>query len=252
MKGKARNWSITINNPTEEELAAWKTATVDHHWVKATSGQLERGESGTIHLQGLLKTVPVPFSRVKKLLPRAHIEAARNVAALEKYVGKPETRVAALGEQRSSILTLTPVVLHDQLTSTLYDRLHHKGIPLVWRQRLVVIGLTESTEWVNDFWNDLDDIEDEPDMEMLIHLNRRYIHAHATSIIDEAISELIRQGIYGAEYATANVAARSALTRYLPYIIIRNVRRQEAQRQEADRIARETQARAEAPFTEVD
>lgn len=251
MKGKARNWSITINNPTEEELAVWKTATVDHHWVKATSGQLEKGDSGTIHLQGLLKTVPVPFSRVKKLLPRAHIEAARNVAALEKYVVKPESRVASLAASSSSIRTLTPVVLHDQLTSTVYDRLHHKGIPLVWKRRMVVIGVTESTEWVNDFWDDLD-MDEEPDLVSLIHLNRLYIHAHASAIVDEAISELIRQGIYGAEYATANVAARSALTRYLPYIIIRNVRRQEAQREEADRIARETQARAEAPFTEVD
>lgn len=231
MKGKARNWSITINNPTEEELAVWRQATTEHHWVRATTGQVERGAEGTLHLQGLLKTEPVPWSRVKKLLPRAHIEAARNVVALEQYVNKPETRVLALGEQRSTIRSLTPQLLHDQLTSVVYDRLHHKGIPLVWKRHTVVMGPTETETWVNDYWDNV--LDEEPSFHEAIVRNTYYLREHASEIIDEAVSILILDGVYGAEYATANVAARSALQRYLCTIVIRNVRRQEAQR-EAD------------------
>lgn len=87
---RARYWSITINNPTEEEYkfplpAKWKL-----------NGQLERGEdTGTLHYQGMLNTAEtVRFSAVKKAFPRAHIEAAKNPAALAKYVQKEETRVS--------------------------------------------------------------------------------------------------------------------------------------------------------------
>jgi len=79
-------WSITINNPTDIEVEVntpgWKL-----------EGQYEEGAEGTRHFQGLLKTPQVRFSAVKKVFPRAHIEAARNVAALQNYVHKDETRV---------------------------------------------------------------------------------------------------------------------------------------------------------------
>lgn len=83
---RASCWSITINNPTEEDLrpdlpARWKL-----------EGQLEKGAEGTEHFQGMLTTPQVRFAAVKKVLPRAHIEVARNRAALAKYVKKEETR----------------------------------------------------------------------------------------------------------------------------------------------------------------
>ena len=79
-------WSITINNPTEEdvkcEMPGWKL-----------SGQYEEGDEGTRHFQGMLCTPQVRFSAVKRVFPRAHIEGARNKKALEKYTSKEETRI---------------------------------------------------------------------------------------------------------------------------------------------------------------
>jgi len=89
-------WSLTINNPTpddEEEISlarqkGWKV-----------EGQIEVGENGTPHYQLFLSTGQVRFSAVKKAFSRAHIEPARNPAALKQYVHKEETRVGQLKEQ---------------------------------------------------------------------------------------------------------------------------------------------------------
>lgn len=88
MSERATCWSITINNPTLDEYSiplpvGWKL-----------EGQLEKGEQGTEHYQGMLRTPQVRFSAVKKLFVRAHIEVAKNPVALKKYVHKEETRVA--------------------------------------------------------------------------------------------------------------------------------------------------------------
>jgi len=90
---RASNWSVTINNPTpqdDEEIAiarqkGWKVV-----------GQKEKGENGTEHYQLHVTTGQVRFSAVKKAFSRAHIELARNPAALSSYVTKEDTRVAAL------------------------------------------------------------------------------------------------------------------------------------------------------------
>jgi len=87
---RATSWSITINNPAEAEYQmvlppGWKL-----------TGQLERGQGGTLHYQGMLKTPQVRFSAVKKYFKRAHIEVARNATALAAYVKKEETRVASV------------------------------------------------------------------------------------------------------------------------------------------------------------
>jgi len=90
---RSSHWSLTINNPTPDdeediEYARQKGWKVD--------GQKERGKEGTEHFQLHLQTPQVRFSAVKKMFPRAHIEVARNPAALAKYVNKDEGRVAAL------------------------------------------------------------------------------------------------------------------------------------------------------------
>jgi len=86
MTERHSNWSITINNPTEAEttvnIPGWKL-----------EGQFEVGKEGTRHFQGYLRTPQCRFSAIKKALPRAHIEPAKNVAALKKYVHKEESRV---------------------------------------------------------------------------------------------------------------------------------------------------------------
>lgn len=93
-------WSITINNPVEGDYkcdlpAGWKL-----------TGQLEEGEKGTPHFQGMLKTNQVRFSAIKKVFPRAHIELAKNAKALEKYVHKVETRTQEVRDNVSTLPTL--------------------------------------------------------------------------------------------------------------------------------------------------
>lgn len=90
---RATTWSVTINNPTEQEEEQIAQAR-QRGWK--VDGQKEQGENGTPHYQLLVRTPQVRFSAVKKQFPRAHIEVARNVVALETYVHKEETRVGEL------------------------------------------------------------------------------------------------------------------------------------------------------------
>jgi len=232
VKGKARNWSITLNNPTEEELEVWRTAT-QHHWVKETRGQLEQGENGTRHVQGLMRTEPVAWTRVKRLLPRAHVEVARNVFALERYVQKRETRLETLGHQVApERKVITPQLLHSRLSSTLYERMFCKGHPQFWAYR-------ESVGWRRAYWDpvpdDWDQLEHWEQLRRVARHNHRYIEKHADEMITEAIDGLIEDGYYGAEYATSQHAARSALKRHFSAICIRHEkdRHEEAQRTQA-------------------
>lgn len=96
---RATCWSITINNPTDEDIevnlpGGWKV-----------QGQIEKGENGTEHYQAMLTTPQIRFSAVKKVYPRAHIEVARNRTALQKYVHKDDTRVREVADRQSEIPT---------------------------------------------------------------------------------------------------------------------------------------------------
>jgi len=101
---RGTNWSVTINNPTPADLDfGW----IAEHAGWSIEGQMEIGKEGTPHYQGLLRTPNKPsFSTVHKLLPRAHLETARNVKHLEAYVHKDETRVSEVGTVSSKIPTL--------------------------------------------------------------------------------------------------------------------------------------------------
>lgn len=256
--GTHRNWSITLNNPTAEELKVWETATT-HHWVKEVIGQIERGEAGTEHIQGMLKTVAVRFAQVKKLFPRAHIEVARNTAALQQYVQKDDTRVRTLDPQVSSIQAVTPRSLQDALTLVVMERIYHKGLPLLFQTVVRRLGATEWSEWESDF-ND-----SHLDMHGAEHScvfgvtgipvcnmrdNARYLQEHADGIIDDAVKRLIEQGVFGAEYATAQLACRAALKRYIVEICIRNANQREAEYEEE--VEREASRRTPPRHEEID
>lgn len=90
---RASWWSITINNPTDEDRKLLEKQNLPS-FVKSIHSQDEVGDEGTPHIQGAVNTTQVRFSEVKKWLPRAHIEPARNKDALLKYVKKTETAVA--------------------------------------------------------------------------------------------------------------------------------------------------------------
>lgn len=104
-------WSITINNPTQEDHDQTNN-TEGHKWFKSFEGQIEQGEEGTHHIQGMLKTASVKWSVVKKAFPRAHIEPAKSVAALTKYVHKEDTKVAELEARKCA----TVATLNESLT----------------------------------------------------------------------------------------------------------------------------------------
>jgi len=73
---KSRGWVFTINNPTETDKQQCE-AVIDDGAQYIIFGE-EVGEEGTCHFQGYLwYPNSVHFSRVKRLLPRAHIEKQR-------------------------------------------------------------------------------------------------------------------------------------------------------------------------------
>jgi len=96
-EGNARgtNWSLTLNNPTQEEKRYIENINGTHPgWV--IQGQKERGENdGTIHYQLWLKTNKITFNAIKRQFPRAHITKVSTKAHLESiagYVHKEDTR----------------------------------------------------------------------------------------------------------------------------------------------------------------
>jgi len=135
---RANSWSVTINNPVasdEENIAharqeGWKV-----------EGQKEVGENGTPHYQLLVKTPQIRFSQIKKAFPRAHIEIARNVKALEQYVTKEETRVGQL----ASASELYPSL--QKVWDMFYDYLVEKKMT-----KLELVKMNQ-TKWLSNFDN---------------------------------------------------------------------------------------------------
>jgi len=115
---RASCWSITINNPTEEEVKV----TLPSGWK--LSGQYEMGENGTKHFQGMLNTPQIRFSAIKKLFPRAHIEIARNKTALSQYVNKEETRIASFGGNESPSIFKYQDIVADKATYKEFEQLY--------------------------------------------------------------------------------------------------------------------------------
>ena len=102
-------WVFTLNNPTQAE----KDNVVQlggSDRIKYLVVGRERGESGTPHLQGfVIFTSTVTFSRVARLLPRAHIEHARGTSSQAgEYCKKDgdfdEYGEAPVGNTRNSVL----------------------------------------------------------------------------------------------------------------------------------------------------
>lgn len=194
MSEKSCCWSVTINNPTDEDKLQWASLS-GLHWVREVSGQLEQGEGGTLHIQGMVKTQSVRFSQVKKALPRAHIEAARSQAALAKYVQKQDTRVASI----PTIRTATQLDVQRHCYRHVIDQCYKL------EQRNQTSSLDVST---------LDEGE-------LILKYSNVIRKNWESYTDEAVRDLIKGGYFGVEYVMANAQVRMAFKKYLPEICYR-------------------------------
>jgi len=179
MTERSTCWSITINNPQEAEYVrplpgGWKL-----------TGQLERGEEGTLHYQGMLKTNQVRFAAVKKEFPRAHIEIARDKAALAKYVSKEETRVATV----ESIPTLF------EYQTIIADKWDEDEFQSRWKR---------ASERASTTIPDLDSV--------------------AMSYLDSLVAADIESGRRGAEFIAVNPMWRSSWMRFWRSIINRQVK----------------------------
>lgn len=89
MDAKSRWWMLTLNNPGEVGIESLhKQLCADF-----SSGQLEIGESQTLHIQAIFWfRNQKRFAALKKAVPAGHWEAAKDVAASLKYVTKESTR----------------------------------------------------------------------------------------------------------------------------------------------------------------
>ena len=173
MTERATCWSLTINNPTEQDLKVSLPA----GW--SMTGQMERGEEGTEHYQGMLKTTQVRFTAVKKLFPRAHIEVARNRAALAKYVHKDETRLATVADNKSPQVSL-------------FDYQH--TIAGRWDDNVFYQRVQQRRDY-----------EDE-------HKGEKYQEEDdlALAYLDDMVAQDIENGVIGVEYIAINPMWRSA------------------------------------------
>lgn len=218
---RASCWSITINNPTPEELLFER--------VKANGwrieGQMETGKAGTPHYQGMLVTPQKPaFSTVKTVLPTAHIEKTRQKTALALYVHKEDTRTALVPAQGMVIPTLFEY--QDQVAAT-------PGI--LERIMKLQAGLFEI--------DPLDKkLEDAP-----------------LTVVDAIVAEHIEKGMRGIEYIAINPMWRSSWKKFWRSIIKRNAqayaqdeaRPRRSSNQEVQHEEEGTESNAESPSEEA-
>lgn len=93
MPNGAKNWCFTINNPVEETVPVWDSATMQYMCYKLEVGEKQQ----TPHFQGYVQFIRrLTFSAVKAYdwLKTAHIEIARKRAEVNRaYCAKPEGRL---------------------------------------------------------------------------------------------------------------------------------------------------------------
>lgn len=186
-QAKSCCWSITINNPTTDDFQNWESLK-GYDWVREVVGQMEKGDNETPHIQGMVKTKSVRFAQIKKVLPRAHIEAAKSQAALSRYVVKEETRIASIPTAKVA----TQSDIQKRLLKLTSDRFLRTDQELT-KDRLY--------EWLN--------------LEQL--KNNKF----GESLIDAAVKELLLEGYYGIEFVMSNPQVRTAFKKYFSEIIIR-------------------------------
>lgn len=186
MTDRASCWSITINNPSDDEVKV----TMPPGW--ALSGQYEKGEKGTLHFQGMLKTPQIRQSAVKRLFPRAHIEMARNKKALSQYVNKEETRVAAFeGNDSPNIFAYQDKV---------------------------------AAKWDWETWHSEYSAED------IIKLYKGDVDKAAMAYIDRIAGDMIEDGAVGLEFISVNPIWRSSWIKFWRSILARYTRKIETEK----------------------
>lgn len=148
-------------------------------------GQIEKGKEGTVHYQGMLTTPQVRFSQVKKVIPRAHIELAKNKSALQNYVSKEDTRIASVENISNNI-------------PTLFDYQHQ------------IASRWDDTEF-NEFSKQHSDE----------FLAKHGIGEIALRYVDKLVEQDIEDGMNGIEYIAINPMWRSAWKKFYKSMVSR-------------------------------
>lgn len=218
---RGRVWSITINNPSQDDDDAMMAARLQP-WVVSLEGQKEKGENGTEHYQLMLKTQTVRFSQVKKAFPRAHIELARNEKALANYVHKDETRVAAI----STTKVATQRDCQERITDLVEIKMFQSHlIPVEEKETWRVKTRKERADTLLMYIQS----EDTAYMEKMNWKVKR--GSYYETLVDDMVKDLILQGFYGVEFVMSNNQVRNAFIKYLPQIVYRtyNARQDEVE-----------------------
>jgi len=185
MSDRSTSWSVTINNPTPDDEECISVAR-SKGWT--VTGQKEAGSEGTPHYQLAVKTPQVRFTAVKKVFPRAHIEIARNVAALQNYVHKEDTRIGELPATSAQYPTVS------RMYELLFD--------VTWKESWY--GLDSMTEYLEEY-------SKMSDKARLVWL-------------DEAAGHLIKKGYY-VEHHVVNPQVRSSFGKFMPQLFERTIRK---------------------------
>lgn len=111
---KATNFAITAYN---EEILLLEDATTYPHFVKKVFGGREIcPTTGKVHFQGHIQCHSQQrFSAIKKWLPTAHIEVARNVQASIQYALKDDTASGEKSEKINSKPFMTDRLIMEKL-----------------------------------------------------------------------------------------------------------------------------------------
>ena len=185
MADRGTNWSVTINNPTPDDEECISVAR-SKGWT--VTGQKEAGAEGTPHYQLAVKTPQVRFTAVKKVFARAHIELARNVAALNAYVKKEDTRTGELPTTSSQYPTIS------RMWELMFD--------VTWKESWY--GLDSMAEYIEEY-------SKMSDKARLVWL-------------DESAAHLIKRGYY-LEHHVVNPQVRSSFAKFMPQLFERTVRK---------------------------
>lgn len=196
MTDRATAWSITINNPTDADKQRVELLKVNK-WFREWKAQEEVGAEGTPHIQAMLRTEQVRFSTIKKALPRAHIEIARNIQALSNYVHKDETAAGNREHIKADSDKLLEQALLDYVIGELNKHLY---------------GEEETMKVLT---------EENPTNK---ELSRVFKAMNPLYILDEVAANLIAYRGARIEMLVSNPLVRNAYKKFFWAIVIRNAR----------------------------
>lgn len=115
MSDKSTWWSVTA---FDDEILLLEGTEFPEFVAKVHGGKEECPTTGKVHFQGAVQCRrQVRFTSLKKWLPKAHWEPAKNIAALKQYVMKADTAVG----DKTSTENVAPMITMEYVMKVLAD-----------------------------------------------------------------------------------------------------------------------------------